>query len=221
MSFKDTNFSSSRNKLNFKPKIKYIEPDQIIPDELPIQEEQEPTIDEIQQLTNELIQGYQDLALLADEAQKRIDEVVGNYVINLDSEQDTHIIDALRRLSNTPDNVDNALEIETGDSYEQKTISYSAYKDALKVINEETLTNYNKVDQKELDLASIDPFRNTFGGMEKAAGLRRPELEKTNQSIKPVNLKKFKLKMVLKLFNLLQPMIKKLAIKLIKKFIKF
>lgn len=212
-------FNSSRKKLNFRPNIQYVEPDQIILEDEP-EEQQEVTIDEIQSLTDELIAGYQDLDLFAKEAQKRIDELVGNYVINLDTTQDSHVIDALKRMSGQPDDGDNSLENETSEDFQIKSISYEDYKSALDTINNNTNTNYNTTDQDEMNSAAVEPFRNTFGGMEKAAGLRRPELEKTNQPIKPININKFKKNMVLKLFNMLKPMISKLAIKLIKKLIK-
>jgi len=215
----DPDFEPSRDILDFKPDIRFIQPEQIIDD--PPEEVEETTLDDTADETDQLIEGYIQVEKLAEEAQLRIDQIVGNLVINLDDNLDANVIEALRRFKQTSVQPDqNDLDLDTLDKFKQNQIDYNTYKQCLEEVNNASAQNIRPVPLDEITKASLEPFRSTFGGLDKAAGLKRPELEETNKSIEPINLKDFKRDMILKLFNLMKPLITELAFGIAKKLLK-
>ena len=206
---KDTNFSKQRNILNFRPKIYFIEPDQIDEDTETFLGKKDPpdpnaiqTIDENKEEVSSLIEEFKEIEELCDLAQERINTRAKDMIINLDPQQDAHIIDSLRRHFNDPT---------------KNSITYDDYIHCLNQTYEQSESNFFEIDPKEIELGASDPFRNTFGsmGLESA----RPELDPKLQPIKPIDMASFQEDGIIKLFEMLKPLLTPFVVKKIKELI--
>jgi len=194
-------FRQSRDILNNRPTINYIEPDQIVPD-FSLEDEDEDTLDNARDDVDTLIEDYQLLAQDADALSKEIDAKAKDLVINLDPVQDSHIIDALERVVLDED-IQQALNAEAKLAIKKKQIPYALYKQCIKDTGEQSLKNFHPQDPNDVLRAEADPFRTNFGASGKLSGLKRPELDESNKIVEPVNLKDFKAAMIIELFSLL------------------
>ncbi len=202
----NTDFTSERTVLNYRPKITYIEPDQIDEDlsidvSPEVADSEESTIDSVKQESIDLIEEYKQIEVLSDLAQERIDARSKDLIIELDKEQDAHILDALQRHFGDPN---------------KTSITYNDYKQCLTEIHELSEANFLEVNPKDIENGASDPFKNTFGSMGMKPGLGRPELEKQLQPIKPLDMAAFQSNGILTLFELLKPLLGEFVIKKVK-----
>ena len=239
----DSSFSDSRNILDFVPDIKFVEPDQIF-DAPPNAKETGLTLDDSKDAIDELIKQYELVEELSDAAQKNIDAMASSICIKVDRDQDGVVVHALKRLDQggvvsvasqqltNPNN--DEINNNTLDENLSDCISYSMYKKCIEEINKTSFENMSNGLPTEEDILAVsaggDSFgpegsngtqlsRDTFGAMNLASGLKRPELDKNVQAIKPINLNKFKRDMILALFKSITGMIIKLTITIVKKFL--
>lgn len=188
----DQNFSQQRDILNFKPRINFVEPDQI-DDELPVRE-QPVSLDSVKSDTDQLIADYAQIEDLSNLAQQRIDDRSAGLTIQLDSQADAHIISAVQRHFGDPN---------------KTSITYDDYRECLDHINDQA--NFTLVDPAEVQKASQDQFRTDFGVF--GADSPRPDLQSEAQSIQPVDLKSFQIQQLEELLKLLTPGITGIATK--------
>lgn len=212
-----TNFARSRNLINKKISLQYIEPEQIEVENPEASEE--PTLNEARDDLDTLIEDYKQIELLAADLDKEIDALAQDVVINLDEDQDAHIIEALNRLA-LNQQITSKFDPKTLQALNKKQIPYALYKQCLEEHNKEQVGRFKGINISNILKAEKDPFRNAFGGLNLPPGLKRPELDETTKTIKPINLKNFKILMVKELFKTMTPMFINLATPLVKKLIK-
>jgi len=189
-------FSNQREILNFVPKIRFIEPEQV-PGEVPTEHLVVPaSLDEIRSSVTDIIEQYDAIETLADATQERINERAKGLSIKLDLAQDAHVLDALKRHFNDPDKTE---------------ITYDDYFQCIQEANEAARENVLTAQQDDVDAAASDPYRTSFGLLSKQPGLARPELDKTLQVIKPIDMDKFKNDQLNALFTIMVPDIIKLV----------
>lgn len=193
---KTSDFSTQRNILNFRPDIHFVEPPQV-DEERPLATTQT-TLDQTKSDIDNLIDQYADIADTADAVQAQIDQNAAGIVINLDSNQDAAVLEALKRHFGDPN---------------KTSITYADYMGCLSEINEQGANAAPAVDPNDIVAAASDQYRDMFGTLGLPSGLGRPELSLDNQPIKPIDPKQFQGEMLIKLFDLLKKPIEELVIK--------
>ncbi len=188
---------NSRNVLNFRPNIAFIEPDQ---QEVPIQAPPEGLQP---QDALERIRKVQKLAdavnVLASAVQAKVDAKAGNIKIKLDPKVDAQAIAAMKRMF--PEDVALTLiqgEDDDGPSEDGIFITYDQYRQC-----KDNIRNYAdeialkaRVTPEEIAAAKLDLDAGTtkIGGIgtpEAANGGLRPELEPKATIIEPLDIGKF------------------------------
>jgi hypothetical protein len=188
-------FEQEREILTDRPRLEYEgreldrDPSYI---DLPAGDPEDTEIEEARQKTKAIIAGYKALDKLTDLTQRKIDKVVGNYNVNLDSTVDASAVAALKRTF--PNKKDFS------------SISYKEYKQALGKIAAASPAPALVTD-KAVKEARNEPSRVKMGGYGSKAGSARPSLDKTAQAIKPVDQDEFQKNAILELFKLMFPMI--------------
>jgi len=194
-------FSDTRGILNRKPRINFVEPEQVPEEqasaEIPVDS---PLLDRKVAL-QDLISQYDRLEQLSDLAQKRIDVRAKNLKACLDSNKDADILSALRR--------------KFGDV--SPCITHQQYKVCLEEISRAGNTNVQQFIATETDLqnARSNKFKTDFGGYTTDNGTLRPEVQ-FDSPIQPINQEKFQSDMLKKLFEMMKPIFKKFVDKRIK-----
>lgn len=183
-------FSPQRDVVNFRPRIEFIEPEQI--DEEVAAEEAPPTVDEVKSDIQNVIDEYAKIEALADVAQERLDDRAEGFEINLDPIVDSHIIDAMRR--SFPDK-------------DPTKISFDDYKKSLQCINLHSENKVQTVDPAEQFRALGDLNRINFGGLGKPNGLNRPDLDSASSPVDPINIPVFQAEQIAALFVKMAPKI--------------
>ena len=184
-------FSDDRKILKNRPTIEYEEPDAAREEDTGVASSVEPeTIEEARQQVQEVIDGYKQVEDLADLTQKRVDERVGNYSIQLDQSRDSHVIDAIGRCF--------------PEAKDKTKISYEMYKQCLSRINNAKI---DYVSQEDILEARKNPLKTDFAGYGNLSGMNRNEISSPANVVEPVNLKDFQNSAIPKLFDLLKPLV--------------
>jgi len=176
--------------LNYKPVIEYVEPpDEYLEDELIVID---PTLDDLRDRTQKLMEGYKNLVELANLAEKRLDNRVkadGGLVMELDPDIDAATISAVKRKFPNED---------------PAKITYDMYKKALKCANKGA-PPIPQVTADDIKRERTNPLKTDFGGWNAPPGDNR--IEKQENNISPLDLGVFQTAAVIALFALLLPMI--------------
>ena len=183
-------FASTRGILNRKPKINFVEPEQVPGEQTPAVVVEAPLLErkiQVQTLVNQ----YKRLEQLSDLAQKRIDTRAKNMKICLDPKTDGNIISALQRKFGDVGNC----------------ISYAQYKHCLDEISRIGARNASELIPKT---GLTDPFKTDFSGYTTENGTLRPEVQFTSP-IAEIDQEKFQKDAVSKLFKMMFPMLSKLS----------
>lgn len=188
-------FSETRDLLNRRPNIHFVEPDQIAGEQLAVSEAEPPTTvtNQTEQL-QEVIAQYKRLEDLSDVAQARIDARVGETDMCLDPEVDYNVIVSLKR--------------KFGDV--KPCITYEQYKICLAELAKLGQESALRVTEDDLLNAATRSQPATFGGYTKDIGMLRPEVQ-FKSPIKPIDHESFQKDSVKKLFKMLLPMITQLT----------
>lgn len=180
--------------LNFRPTIKFIEPE-IETDFIPAEDAVSPTtIEDARKRTEEAAKAYRAIGKLADITQKRLDNRVvaaGNVSIQTDPIQDSMIVAAIKR------------EFPEEDG---SRITYEMYRHCLDKITRLT-ENAPVLQDSDIVAAQADPLRTNFGGLNNPAGSNRPEISSPANLIKPIDLKSFQSAAVQGIFKMMVPLI--------------
>jgi hypothetical protein len=183
-------FSSTRGILNRKPKINFVEPEQVAGEQVPVVEVETPLLERKAQV-QQLIAQYKRVEQLSDLAQKRIDVRAKNMRICLDPRTDANIIDALHR--------------KFGDV--ESCVTYAQYKHCLDEISQIGQRNAKDLIPKA---GVADPFRTDLGGYTTENGTLRPEVQFASP-IEEIDQDKFQKDAVSKLFKMMLPMLTQLT----------
>jgi hypothetical protein len=142
------NFTDTRGVLNRKPKIQFVEPNQI-PGQQKVPAAIPPSIEVKQAQITELIDQYSRLETLSNIAQQRIDKRARDLKACLDPQTDVGVLASLRR--------------KFGDV--GPCITYEQYKICLQELSDISKKAAIKVTPADLEAATNDQFRTTFGGL--------------------------------------------------------
>jgi hypothetical protein len=194
----DTSFDREDTILNFRPKIRYIEPEQVDLDdqEVGVTAIEKPTIDSLRDRTQQVISGYRASAALADLAQKRIDSRVssaGGMQIKLDPVKDHAVVAAMKR--RFPDKEDPTV------------ITYDDYRACLDKMNTNSPVP-PAVTTADIQSAKNNPNKTGFGGYDNQQGENRAEISSPANSVQPLDLVKFQSAAILAAFALMRPLVK-------------
>lgn len=194
--------------LTYRPEIKYIAPEGI-EDEAIEEGVVPPTVDEIRNRTEKVIESYRAIKDLAEIAQDRIDGKVtaaGGLDIHLDPVRDAYTIAALQR--KFPD-------------ADPSVITYDQYRDCLDAMRRSQLEKGKSILPVDADyqLARSDPYRVNFGGLGSLPGMNRPEIASpAAQIVEPIDIDQFQGNVITALFQKMIPKITELVFKLINPF---
>ncbi len=186
--------SNSRNLLNFKPVIDFIEPDVEAATPNPVLGPV-PVIDDqaaAEVVREELFNLAESVDVLATALQARIDQKAKNMAIRLDPVVDITVIDALERAY--PDSEDGII---TYDMYKQCRENIRLYADAQ--------ADKNGVTDEEVDAASKDPngLVSLFNSPAAKDGTLRPDTSIKAQLVEPIDIKKLQISLLKILANFL------------------
>ena len=185
--------TDSRDILKFRPNINFVEPDQ---EEGEIKAFPDPTPPEEIKEERKKIKAYADaLRLLAELTQSLIDNEAEGQIIELDSAVDALAIQAMRR--SYPDADPNRI------TYEQYKRCEDSIRDHGEKIGQNAVISPDDVAKaREALLSGNVPIGGLGTEASKNGGLR-PELDKKNQIIKPIDLDKFRNELIKVLVNML------------------
>lgn len=188
-------FSTTRSILTRRPKINFVEPEQVPGDQVPEVPTETPILDKRVQV-KDLVDQYKRVEQLSDLAQRRIDARAKNMKICLDPRKDANVIAALkRRFGNVA-----------------PCITYQQYKTCLEEIAK---AGYNNVQQfvvsaSDLSNARENPFKTDFSGYTTDNGTLRPEVQ-FDSPVEEIDQEKFQSDAVTKLFNMMLPMLQQMT----------
>lgn len=140
-----------------------------------------------------MVKGYDALEKLTKVAQKRVDDKVGTFEVELDPVVDATTIAALKR--------------QFPDANPNK-ITYEQYKKCLSDIRAAKPPT-PAVTASDIRAAKADPLRKNFGGLGKVAGSNRAKVSSPANVVKPVDLDTFQKSAVISLFQLMLPLLAK------------
>lgn len=193
------NFSDSREILKFRPRIEFVEPEQV-PDDKFVPEDLQPpeTIEDTKDKIQSLIDGYARVEKLADLAQEKVDRIVGNdFAVHLDPAVDAAVIGCMRK--------------EFPDRDDHTKITFADYRHCVEAINEIGRSKAPIVSAEEIlaaqQAAAEGVIKVDFGPLGLKNGLARPEVDKGAQMVEPIDLEQFQNQGLATLFNLLSPKI--------------
>lgn len=200
-----TDFKETRNILNRRPSIEFVEPDQIAGEQEPIIEEA--IADQLRNKALELRDQYSRIEKLTDIAQKRIDARAKNMSVNLDPVKDVSTCQAMQRVFGT--------------DIDKCTITYDQYREALDTVCKASEDKIPGLTQEGLRNAIRDPFKKNLGGSGGPGGSLRSEIQLDKLSggspIDPIDVDKYKRKQIVKLIKDLVPGLTPVLLKLIRK----
>lgn len=181
-------FRDTRNILNRKPRIAFVEPDQVPEESQPI--ETAPDTDNLLTRMQTVKEQYARIEKLSEIAQKRIDDRSKTAKVCLDPVQDAKVIAAIKRHFGT----------------DSTCITYEQYKECLVKLSKagQEVAPYNTAEQ--MRVAIQDPFRKDLGGSGGTPGSLRPELQITSP-VQPIDLTKFQKESLIALFGMMFPLI--------------
>jgi hypothetical protein len=182
----------SKDVLKFRPNINFVEPDQ---EEVPIEVRPDlPDFDEVKNRRKKIKAYANSLNLLAEIIQGMIDDEAEAVIIELDPNIDIAAIQAMRRAY--PDADPNRVTYEQFKQCEENLRNHA-----------ESIASNSIIDQNDVASAREDILRNRnvpIGGLgtrEAENGGLRPELDKRNQIVEPINLDDFQNEMLKVLVN--------------------
>lgn len=187
------NFSDSRSILNKKPRIFFVEPEQIPEDQgVPVITKVDPSVkfEEAKNKTQAVIDQYNRIEKLSEVAQKRIDERAKDVRICLDPVIDADIIVSLRRKFKVTDNC----------------ITYAQYKHCLEELSKAGQEVAPMMTAEDIQSEKSNPFKKNFGGFGRPDGQLRQELN-IPSPVKAVDLGSFQSQSIAKLFEIMFPML--------------
>lgn len=187
-------FSDTRDLLNRRPHIQFVEPEQITGDQGTLTEEPVQTIESQVTQLQEVIEQYKRLEELSDLAQERLDSRVGNTEMCLDPDIDFNVIVSLKR--------------KFGDV--PPCITYEQYKHCLQELTKLGQENALRLTEEDLVAAAGRTSPTSFGGYTRTIGGMRPELQ-FKSPVKPLNAAAFQRDSTKKLFKMLLPMLTQLV----------
>lgn len=179
--------------LNYRPTIDFVEPEQVQAEPVPPSEE--PTLDAAKTSTKQIIDGLNQVVVLSDAVQQRIDQRVnsaGGMTVKLDPIKDQAVIAAMMR--RFPDQAD------------PTTITYDNYRAVLDCLKKSALP-VPGISLADIQQAKSDPLRTDFGGLSNQQGQNRPEISSPANSVLPVDVNAFQKSAVAALFALMLPLI--------------
>lgn len=178
--------------LNYRPVIDYVEPEQLESEPPP---PPAPTLDDARNQSQQILDGLNKVAELADAIQQRIDQRVlsgGGTDIKLDPVKDYATIAAMKR--KFPEKAD------------PTTISYEDYRSALDCLQRQSLPP-PAITQADMAAAKSDPLRTDFGGYGNQNGENRAEVSSPANSMQSFDAGGFQKMAILKLFTMMLPLI--------------
>lgn len=181
-------FSEADEVLNYKPKIKY--QGEVSLERATILQKQSRVLTEARKKVDDLRAAYQVIEQLAEIAQKRLDERVGNYKISLNDQVDAQVKDALQRTFP-----------ELKDTSE---ISYEMYKQCVDRLC--AATEAPTLSAESVATARKNPKKTDFGGLGAKAGDNRKEVDSASSGLKPLDLEAFQDAVVKKLHKKMGPL---------------
>ena len=186
------NFSDSRSILNKKPRIMFIEPEQVPEDQDVLVNKRSPDLkfEEAKNRTQAVIDQYGRIEKLSDIAQKRIDERAKDVRICLDPVIDADIIISLRRKFKVTDNC----------------ITYAQYKHCLEEVSKAGQEVAPMMTPEDIQNERANSFKKSFGGFGRPDGQLRQELN-IPSPVKAVDLGSFQSESIAKLFEIMFPML--------------
>jgi len=179
-------FTQERDILTFRPDIDYEEPEVDIYSDEPL-DDQISTLEDARKAVGDLKTSYKAIEKLADQAQKRVDKRVGDYVVNLDSKTDALVIAAIKR--------------SFPEAKDPTKITFEMYKQCLARTNTSEMP---QVTTKDLLAAQQNPLKTDFSGYGAPPGLNRPEISSPAKIVEPLDMGEFQNNIVKELFQLLQ-----------------
>ncbi len=182
-------FRDTRDTLFRKPNIQFVEPDQVLGEPAPAEPEVA-TIDDARARTATLIDQYKRIEDLSCIAQERIDKRASGVKICMNPVTDTATIESIKRLFGTT----------------EPCVTYTMYKACLDRVAVAGRDATPTLKLEDMVAAAADPFRKDFGGFGGPDGALRPDLQ-IQSPIKPVDLEKFQKQQVIKLFQMMFPLI--------------
>jgi hypothetical protein len=178
--------------LNYRPRIGYVEPDQISVEST--LEPEPPQLEDIRNRVEDLIKGYRAVQQLADATQKRVDarvKAAGGMTVKLDPVIDAPTIAALKR--QFPDQ-------------DPTIVDFDKYRTSL-IKQRELSPEGPTVTSADIRAAKPDNLRTNFGGVNNVQGENRAEVSSPAKTLKPVDLDALQAAQVVALFALMLPMI--------------
>jgi len=185
--------SNSRDILKFRPNINFVEPDQEEGEITALPDPSDP-----EEVSNERkkIKAYADaLKLLAELTQGLIDDEAEGQIIELDPSVDALAIQAMRR--SYPDADPNRI------TYEQYKLCEDSIRDHGEKIGQNAVITPDDVAKARESLLSGNVPIGGLGTEASKNGGLRPELDKKNQIVKPIDLDKFRDELIKVLINTL------------------
>lgn len=183
-------FGGTREVLEEKPVLQYLEPDQLRVPQQPLPAP-EPSIANRIARTDAAISAYADIAVLAEAAQVRLDQRAAGFKVHLDPKVDAQVIRALRQ--RFPERADHTY------------ISYEDYRACLENLNKASLAKVQTVTSENLKAARASPLKTNFMGWDKLPGLNRPEVDPASQMIEPPDLDALQQSQLKELFGMMKP----------------
>ncbi len=180
-------FSDTRDTLTRRPKIAFVEPEQV-PGEFQPEPEEVLTLDQRRAETQTIIKQYARLEKLSGIAQTRIDDRTKGFKVCLDPIQDATVLECLKRQFGT----------------DEPCITYEQYKECVKTITAAGKKSASFITAEDMRVAAADPLRKDIGGSGSLPGLLRPELQ-VKSPVEAVDITKFKKQTLDELFRLLLP----------------
>jgi hypothetical protein len=185
--------SSDRDILNYRPEIVFVEPEAEI--EVPVGETPLPTLEEDKKSWEDLGRMALLSKLLADVFQDKISRKVGDFTIGLDPNNDAAVIAAMARKYPEAD---------------PTKITYQQYRECREGMRDrsDSMANALGPDENLIKEMRMNPMKSqldAFGLNTPNArqGLLRPDLEKYNQVVEPIDLESFQDALIRRLMNLL------------------
>jgi hypothetical protein len=184
----------SKNILNFRPKINFVEPDQ---QDSPIEPQlEEATPLQIEEKRVQVKNLADSVNKLAQAVQFKIDNKSKDQIVILDSGVDNAVIRSLRRSYPDANNFDRITYAQYK-KCRDRLRDYAAGVSLRAAINQEEINSAkSQMDQGKYTVGGIGTEAATNGGL-------RPELDDKNRLIDPVDIEQFQEDLLIMLFNML------------------
>jgi hypothetical protein len=187
--------SKSRDILRFRPNIDFVEPDQEPSSPHPVELPPDPiSIDNIKNERIKIAKYARSVSTLARVVQSLIDDEAASVIINLDPNVDAAAVQAMRRTYGVSNTI-------TYDHFRQCEENLRKHAEA--VAKKATFSEEEMEDAREAIIRNKDVPIGGIGTAKAANGGLRPELDKRNQIVTPINLDEFQSNILKMLANFL------------------